>query len=64
MGTTAQYPANASIYEIIRTRPGARARLLELGLTREHFDFPLGEAARALGIPVERLAEAVAADPE
>lgn len=54
-----RYPGSASVYELVRTRPGALARLNEVGVTRELFDHRLGDAARAVGLPVERLTELI-----
>ena len=59
--STLRLPGNASVYELIRTRPGAVARLNELGLSRDDLDLLLGEAARRAGVPVERIAEVLAA---
>jgi hypothetical protein len=59
--STLRLPGNASVYELIRTRPGAVARLNELGLSRDDLDLRLGEAARRAGVPVERIAEVLAA---
>lgn len=58
--STLRLPGNASVYELIRTRPGAVARLNELGLSRDDLDLRLGEAARRAGVPVERIAEVLA----
>jgi hypothetical protein len=59
MGSTIRYPGNVSIYEAVRTRPGAFARLERAGLTREHLDYRIGDAARLLGLPLERLTELI-----
>ncbi len=59
--STLRLPGNASVYELVRTRPGAVARLNELGLSRDDLDLRLGEAARRAGVPVERIAEVLAA---
>lgn len=59
MTTTVKFPGTASVYELVRTRPGAMARLQSVGVTREHFSFRIDDAARAVGLPVERL-EAIA----
>ncbi|MCL4243468.1 MAG: hypothetical protein KJ048_19120 [Dehalococcoidia bacterium] len=58
--TTLRLPGNASIYELVRNRPGAAARLHKLGLSRDDMDLRLGEAARRAGVPVERIAEVLA----
>lgn len=57
MESAVRYPANASIYEALRNRPGALVRLQEAGLSREHLEYRIGDAARMLGVPAERLAE-------
>ena len=59
--STLRLPGNASVYELVRTRPGAVARLNELGLSRDDLDLRLGEAALRVGVPVERIAEVLAA---
>ncbi|HEY4669422.1 MAG TPA: hypothetical protein VIH05_06575 [Tepidiformaceae bacterium] len=64
MATATRFPQNASVYELIRARPGARARLSRVGLTREHLDYRLGDAAEALGVPVEQISELVRPDSE
>lgn len=38
-------------------------RLQSVGVTREHFSFRIEDAARAVGVPVERLAEIAAQQP-
>jgi len=55
MAVETRYPASVSVYEALRARPGALARLESLGLTRDYLDFRIDDAARALGMPVERL---------
>jgi hypothetical protein len=55
MAVETRYPASVSVYEALRVRPGALARLESLGLTRDYLDFRIDDAARALGMPVERL---------
>jgi hypothetical protein len=57
MAAATRFPDNASVYEAIRTRPGALARLSRAGLTRDHLDYRLGDAAAVLGIPVEHITE-------
>lgn len=64
METATRFPENASIYELIRARPGARARLSRAGLTREYLDYRLGDAAEALGVPVEHISELVVPEAE
>lgn len=63
MTATAKYPATASVYEVVRMKPGAKARLETVGVTREHYSFRIGDAARAVGVPVERLTEIIEAEP-
>ncbi|MGI8926648.1 MAG: hypothetical protein ACR2HN_08395 [Tepidiformaceae bacterium] len=60
MDAAPHYPQSASIYEVLRTRPGARERLTQAGLTPDLFDHRIGDAAAAVGLPVERLAQLVA----
>ena len=38
-------------------------RLQSVGVTREHFSFRIEDAARAVGVPVERLAEIAQEQP-
>ena len=38
-------------------------RLHSVGVTREYFSFRIEDAARAVGVPVERLAEIADAQP-
>jgi hypothetical protein len=52
---TTRIPANASIYEIVRTGHGSLKNLTELGLSREDLDLRVREAARRTGLPVEAL---------
>ena len=58
-----RFPGNASVYELIRTRPGARERLNAVGVTSDYIDYRIGDAARAVGVPVERIAEIVRREP-
>jgi hypothetical protein len=62
--TTLRLPGNASLYELVRTRPGAAKKLHKLGLSRDDMDLRLGEAARRAGVPVERIEEVLAARAE
>lgn len=55
-----RFPLNATVYEAMRTRPGAGARLSAVGLTREYYDYRIADAAHALGLPVERLSALIA----
>jgi hypothetical protein len=52
-----RYPRSASVYEIVRTRPGARERLDAAGVTPHFVTYRVADAARELGVPVERLAQ-------
>ena len=63
MSATVKIPGTASVYELVRTRPGAMERLQSVGVTREYFSFRIEDAARAVGVPVERLAEIADAQP-
>jgi hypothetical protein len=63
MNAATRYPGNASVYELVRTRPGAVKRLRRVGVTRDLYDHRIGEAARAVGVPVERLREIVEQEP-
>jgi hypothetical protein len=56
---TASYPRSASIYELMRLRPALRPQLEDLGVTDEHLGYRIGEAARAVGVPAERIAAMV-----
>lgn len=60
--TAARFPATASIYEAVRTNPDAGVRLHGIGLTREYYDYRLGDAARAIGIPEEQLSAVIAGE--
>ncbi len=62
MSNATLFPGNASVYELIRTRPGVAARLNAVGVTSDYFDYKIGDAARAVGVPVERIAE-LASEP-
>ncbi len=62
--TIRRLPGNASIYELVRTRPGAAARLQQLGLSRDDMDLRLGDAARRTGVSVERIAEVLGSSAE
>ncbi|MEP7216375.1 MAG: hypothetical protein ABI782_08980 [Anaerolineaceae bacterium] len=63
MTTTVKFPGTASVYELVRTRPGALERLQSVGVTREYFSFRIDDAARAIGVPMERLAEIAERQP-
>lgn len=55
-----RFPLNATVYEAMRTRPGASARLSAVGLTRDYYDYRITDAARAVGLPVESLSAIIA----
>ncbi len=57
--TTATYPDTASVYELLRLRPGLRVRLNAIGLTDQYYSYRIDEAARAIGIPSARIAALV-----
>jgi len=59
-----RYPGTVSVYEAVRTKPGARARLNQAGLTREYLDHGIGDAAHLLGVPVEYLMAMLERDEE
>lgn len=63
MPSAVRYPSNASIYEALRNRPGAVARLQQAGLTREHLEYRIDDAAQMLGVPAERLVEILLREP-
>lgn len=58
--TSLRYPETASVYEALRTNPAAGPRLQGMGLTREYYDYCLGDVARVLGVPRDRLDEIIA----
>ncbi len=58
----ARFPAAASVYEAVRTNRDAGRRLHRIGLTREYYDYRLGDAARAIGIPEEQLSAVIAGE--
>lgn len=59
---TGLLPRSASIYELRRLRPEVRAQLENLGLTDEHLGYRISDAARAIGVPAERITGLVADD--
>ena len=63
MNGPVRFPGNASVYELIRTRPGVRERLNAVGVTSDYIVFRIGDAARAVGVPVERIVEIVERAP-
>jgi len=64
MAAAVRYPSNASIYEALRSRPDALGRLQEVGLTREHLEYRLCDAARIAGIPIERFTATLLREPK
>ncbi len=60
---TVPYPKSASIYELVRLRPFVRTQLADLGVTDEYLGYRIGDAARAVGVPVERIAALVQREP-
>jgi hypothetical protein len=60
---TTRIPGNTSVYELIRTRPEARERLSAAGLTNDFLDYRIGDAARAVGVPLERILELAEPEP-
>lgn len=64
MSLERQFPNSVSIYEALRVRPGAAPELARMGITRELYDYRIADAARRLGLPLERLTAALhAQDP-
>lgn len=57
MNDLTRLPGNASVYELVRTRPGVRPGLSSIGLTSHYYDYRIDDAARAVGVPIERIAE-------
>lgn len=62
--TAPRFPLNASLYEAMRTHPGATARLSAMGLTREFYDYRIVDAARAVGVPLDRVSAVLEEEPE
>jgi len=52
-------PPTVSVFEALRVYPRASARVATLGITPDLYDLRVAEAARAVGVPVERLATAI-----
>jgi hypothetical protein len=63
MAVEVRYPGTVSVYEALRARPGAMARLQSVGLTRDYLDYRIDDAAKALGMPVERLTALLDREP-
>jgi hypothetical protein len=61
---TARFPLNATLYEAMRTHPGAQARLSAVGLTREFYDYRIVDAARAVGVPLDRVSALLEPEPQ
>jgi len=53
---------SVSVYEALRVHPGSTARLASLGLTPDLYDHRIRDAARVLGVSVERLTNALCED--
>lgn len=62
--TAPRFPLNASLYEAMRTHPGATARLSAVGLTREFYDYRIVDAARAVGLPLDRVSALLEEEPQ
>jgi hypothetical protein len=50
-----RFPANASIYELVRTGHGSLKSLSEVGLSREDLDLRVRDAAQRTGLAVDTL---------
>lgn len=50
---------SVSVFEALRVYPRASSRVATLGVTPDLYDLRIDEAARVLGVPVERLATAI-----
>ncbi len=64
MPTLVRYPSNASVYEALRARHGAIAQLQRAGLTRDYLEYRLDDAARVVGMPLERFTEILVPAPQ
>lgn len=53
----ATLPANASMYELLRTGHGSMESLTRLGLSREDLDLRVSDAARRTGLPLATLTQ-------
>jgi hypothetical protein len=58
-----RFPLNATLYEAMRTHPGAQARLSAVGLTRDFYDYRIVDAARAVGVPLDRVSALLEPEP-
>lgn len=63
MPATSRYPQSASVYEAVRNHPGAAARLAQVGIRPEHYDYRLADAASEFGVSVQRLEDLIDRDP-
>ncbi len=57
MTVATRFPANASIYEMVRTGHGTLKSLSQVGLSREDLDLRVRDAARRTGLPVDTLTQ-------
>ena len=55
MTATTRLPANASVYELVRTGHGSLRGLSKVGLSREDLDLRIRDAAARAGLHVEDL---------
>ena len=56
MPETMRIPRTVSLYEVVRTHPEAANRLSSAGIGPEFLDHRLVDAAKEIGVPVDRLA--------
>jgi hypothetical protein len=63
MNEAGKFLESASVYELVRIRPAARIRLSSVGVTNDYLDYRIDEAARALGVPIERITELAQPQP-
>jgi hypothetical protein len=63
MNDTMRFPGSASVYDLVRARPGVRNGLHSVGVTSDYFDYRIDDAARAVGISIERIAEIAERQP-
>ena len=59
MTSPTTYPKTASVYELVRLHPGLRGRLNAIGVTDEYYSYRINEAARAVGVPSDRIVDLV-----
>lgn len=55
MAVATRLPADASMYELLRTGHGSLKSLSRVGLSREDLDLRIREAATRTGLPMETL---------